>query len=241
MMEWWATLLISLASAVVSAIVTGFFTLGIERRKQGRIELQKQKEELQKQYEERPRLELKKFKDLEHGKIQSKCDCECLLLNIEKIEDDNGHFLFYYDDKALDLNNLCCVEYIFINTGKTEIDSICVVSTHPRTTSMIELDKRNYLFDYKTINYESWSSKRFIKPGESVSVKICYVKDKVMVSPISAVAAIYMEDINGHLWHQPLFCPTDEMENSNRANYKEFRDNKNVGLALDCFKDPSLW
>ena len=63
-MEWWVTLLISLASAVVSAIVTGFFTLGIERRKQGRIELQKHKEELQKQYEERPRLELKKFGDI---------------------------------------------------------------------------------------------------------------------------------------------------------------------------------
>ena len=240
-MEWWATLLISLASAVVTAIVTGIFTLVIERRKPARIDLQKHKEELQKQYEERPRLELKKFKDLEHGNIQSKSDCECLLLNIEKIENDNGRFLFYYDENALDLNNLCCVEYNFVNTGKTEIDSICVVSTHPRTTSLIELNKRNYLIGYKTINYESWSTKRFIKPGESVSIKICYVKGKVMMSPISAVAAIYMEDINGHLWHQPLFCPTDEMENSNSANYKEFRDNKDIGLALDCFEDPSLW
>ena len=240
-MEWWGTLLISLASTIVGAIITGIFTLGIERRKQGRIEQQKYKEELQRQYDERPRLELKKFKDFEHGKIQSKCDCECLLLNIEKIENNNGHFNFYYDEKALNLDNLCCVEYEFINTGKTEIDSICVVSTHPRTTSMIELKQRSYLLNYKTINYESWSSKRFIKPGQSVSIKICYIKGKVMVSPISAVAAIYMEDINGHLWHQPLFCPTDKMENSNRANYKEFRDNKNVRLALDCFKDPSLW
>lgn len=240
-MEWWATLLISLASAVVSAIITGVFTLGIERRKQCRIEQQKHKEELQKQHDERPRLELKNFKDLEHGKIQSKSDCECLLLNIEKIENNNGRFDFYYDEKALDLNNLCCVEYEFINTGKTEIDSVCVVSTHPRTTSLVELKQRSYLFNYKTINYECWSSKRFIKPGQSVSIKICYIKDKAMVSPISAVAAIYMEDINGHLWHQPLFCPTDEMENSKRANYKEFRDNKNVSLALDCFKDPSSW
>ena len=44
------------------------------------------------------------------------------------------------------------------------------------------------------------------------------------MSPISASVAIYMEDINGHLWHQPLFCPTNETKNSNRANYKEFRD-----------------
>ena len=213
----------------------------VERRKQRYIDQQKQEEDLRKQYNERPRLELKKFNNLEHGKIHSKCDCECLLLNIEKIENNNGYFLFYYDEKALDLNNLCCVEYYFVNTGKTEIDSICVVSTYPKTTSIIELSMRNYLFDYKTINYECWSLKRFIKPGESVSIKICYVKNKVMVSPVSASAAIYMEDINGYLWHQQLFCPTDEMENSERASYREFRDNKNVRTALKCFKDPSLW
>ena len=240
-MEWWATLLISLGSAVVGAIIGGFFTLFVENKKQKHQDALARKEELQKQYEERPRLELKQFKDLEHGKISSKCDCECILLNIESITENDGIFLFSYDEKALDLENLVCVEYLFKNTGKTEIDSICVVSTHPRTTSMIELEKRSFLINYKTLCYEAWSKKRFIKPGESVSIKVCYVKDKVMISPISACAVIYMEDINGHLWHQPLFCPTNEMENSNRANYKEFKDNKDIRLALDCFKDPSLW
>lgn len=240
-MEWWATLLISLGSAIVGAIIGGFFTLHAENKKQKHQDALARKEELQKQYDERPRLELKQFKDLEHGKVLSKSDCECILLNIEGITEKDGMFLFSYDEKALDLKNLVCVEYLFTNTGKTEIDSICVVSTHQRTTSMIELEKRDILIKYKTICYEAWSKKRFIKPGETVSIKVCYIKDKVMISPISAVAAIYMEDINGHLWHQPLFCPTNEMENSNRANYKEFRDNKDIRLALDCFKDPSLW
>lgn len=240
-MEWWATLLISLGSAVVGAIIGGFFTLFVENKKQKHQDALARKEELQKQYEERPRLELKQFKDLEHGKFSSKCDCECILLNIEGITEKDEIFLFSYDEKALDLKNLVCVEYLFKNIGKTEIDSICVVSTHPRTTSMIELEKRSFLINYKTLCYEAWSKKRFIKPGESVSIKVCYVKDKVMISSISACAAIYMEDINGHLWHQPLFCPTNEMENSNRANYKEFKDNKDIRLALDCFKDPSLW
>lgn len=240
-MEWWGTLLISLASAVVSALIAGFFTLAVERRKQRRHDTQKRKEELQKQHDERPRLELKQFKDLEHGKVQSKSDCACILLNIEKITKEGDTPFFIYDESALDLNNLCCVEYTFVNTGKTEINSVCVVSTHPQTTSMIELDQRDFLIKYRTLCYEAWSKKRFIKPGDTVSIKVCYIKGKVMVSPISAVVAIYMEDINGNLWHQPLFSPTNEMENSNRANWKEFKENKDIRNAIDCFKDPSLW
>ncbi len=240
MIEWWGTVLISIASAIVSGIITGLFTLYIERHKQKRQDLQRKKDELQKQYDTRPRLELKQFKDIEHGNVQSKSDCSCILLNFKVIKKENKRY-FLYDERALDLNNLCCVEYDFINTGKTEIESICLVSTHPRTTSMIELEKREFLIKNKTICYEAWSNKRFIKPGETVSIKISYIKNKLVMSPFSASAAIYMEDINGHLWRQPLFCPTDEIENSSRANYKEFRDNRNVGLAIDCFKDQSLW
>lgn len=240
-MEWWATLLISLGSAIVGSIIGGFFTLLVESKKQKHQDVLTRKEELQKRYEERPRLELKQFKDLEHGRVTSTCDCECILLNIEDISEKDGVFFFSYDERALDLKNLVCVEYLFKNTGKTEISSICVVSTHQRTTSMIELEKRSFLINYKALCYEAWAKKRFIKPGETVSIKVCYVKDKVMISPISACADIYMEDINGHFWHQPLFCPTNEMENSNRVNYKEFEDNKDIRLALDCFRDPSLW
>lgn len=240
-MEWWGTLLISIASAVVSGLIAGFFTLATERRKQNRQEAQKRKEELKKQYDERPRLELKQFTDLERGKIHTKSDCSCILLNIEGVIKDGDTPFFLYDENALDLSNLCCVEYIFVNTGKTEIDSLCVVSTHPRTTSMVELEKRDFLIKHRTLCYEVWSKKRFIKPGDTVSIKVCYVKGKVMISPINATAAIFMEDVNGNLWHQPLFCPTDEMENSNRADWKKFKENKDIGNAIDCFKNPSLW
>ena len=240
-MEWWGTLLISLASALVSGIVAGFFTLTIERRKQKRHDQEKRNEELQRQYEVRPRLELKKFKDLKQGKVDSKVDSECILLNFIDKKPIGESFYFVYDKKALDKSNLCCVQYEFVNIGKTEIDSICVVSNQPRTTSIIELENREFLVKNGLLCYEAWSKKRFIKPGETISIKVCYIKDQVMCSPISAVAAIYMEDINGHLWHQPLFCPTDEMENSNRASRKDFNNYRDTRAAIDCFKDPSLW
>ena len=235
-MDWWITVLCSIGGAIIG----GVFTLLGVKWNQKHQDQKDRKKELQKQYDERPRLELNKFKDVEHGSIKAKSDFDCILLNIEGIAEEDGLLKFAYDDKALDLNNLCCVEYKFVNSGKTEIDSICIVSNQPKTTSIIELDSREFLIKNKTLSYEAWSRKRFVKPGEFISIKVCYVKNKVMVSPISAVAAIYMQDINGNLWHQPLFCPTDEMENSVRGSYKEFRDNRDVSSAIECFKNPML-
>ena len=240
-MEWWKTLLISLASAVISGVIAGLFTYFIEKRKQKRLEQQYKEEKYQKEYELRPRLELKKYKDLKHGKMDSKTDFECLLLNIKGIKPIGESLFFTYDNKCLDKKNMCCVEYEFINTGKTEIDSICIISNHPRTTSIIELENRDFLVKKGLLCYEAWSEKRFIKPGQTITIKICYLKDEVMQSPISAVAAIYMEDIYGRLWHQPLFCPTNETENSSRASRKDFNDYRDVKSAVECFKNPMLW
>ena len=240
-MEWWGTLLISLGTAIIGALIGGYFTLLAEKKKQKHEDLKDRKAELQKEYELRPRLELKKYKDLEHGKVDSKSDFECLLVNIKAIKRDGESLFFIYDDKAHDLKNLCCVEYQFINTGKTEIDSICIISNQPKTTSIFGLYERELFIKNGLPCYNVWAKKRFIKPGETISIKVCYIKEQIMLSPISSVAAIYMEDINGNLWHQPLFCPTDEMDNSTRASRKDFNSYKDVRAVIDRFKDPSLW
>ena len=240
-MNWWQTLLISLAGAFGSALITNFFTLSAERRKQRRVDQEKRNDELQKQYEVRPRLELKDFKDFTQTKAESKVDFECLIVNFVDAKPKGDSFFFVYDERALDKNNLCCVEYDFINTGKTEIDTVCVVSNQPRTTSIFELEVREFLIKRGLLSYEAWSEKRFIQPGETFSIKVWYIKEQVIYSPISAVASIYMEDINGHLWHQPLFCPTNVMENSTRASRNDFNDCRDVKSAIECFKHPELW
>lgn len=241
MVDLWVTIVCSVGGAILGALIGGFFTLLAEKIKENHDDLKDRKAQLQKEYELRPRLELKKFKDLGHGKVDSIADFECLLVNIKDIKRGGESLFFVYDEKALDLKNLCCVEYQFTNTGKTEIDSICVISNQPKTTSIFELNEREFFIKNGLLCYDVWAKKRFIKPGETISIKIYYIKDQVMISPISAVAAIYMEDINGNLWHQPLFCPTEEMDNSVRASRKDFNSYKDVRTAIDCFKNPSLW
>lgn len=236
-MEWWGTVLCSIGGALIG----GFITWLINRSNRNYQDKKERKEELKKQFEIRPRLELKQFKGISESNIDSKADFECLLLNFKDKKPTDSSFFFVYDNKALNKKNLCCVEYEFINTGKTEIDSVCIISNQPKTTSIMELEERGFIVNNGLLSYEAWSKKRFIKPGETISIKVCYIKKQVMFSPISAIAAIYMEDINSNLWYQPLFCPTDEMGNSNRASRKEFNNNRDVRLALECFKDPTKW
>ena len=235
------TIISSVASALVGALVGGFITFLIEKKKFKAELLLEKKKEANLEYEKCPRLELREYKDLSEGKINSNADLECVFLNFDRRIMKNESLNFSYDDRAIDINNLCCVEYVFENTGETEIDSVCLVSNEPKTTSLVELEHRTLLIENKILSYEAWSERRFIKPGEKVSFKVCYLKDKVIVSPISAVGVIYLQDINGNLWHQALFCPTKDVENSTRATFEEFKNNRDVAIAMECFKKPYLW
>ncbi len=241
-MEWWGTLLISVAGAIVSSIVTFYLNLYIEGRKQANQDKKERKEELEKQYKVRPRLELKSFKGFDDEKASTKSDCDCLLLNIKEIKRSGESLFFIYDKKALDEKNLCCVEYEFINTGETEIDSIYVVSNQPRTTVITNLGLKETIICNGTLIYDAWSAKRFIKPDGTFSIRVYFVKgEENRISPISSMAVIYMEDINGNMWEQPFFCPTKEVENSHRTTREAFKSEIDTRSAIECFKHPELW
>lgn len=241
-MEWWVTLLISIASAIVSSFITFYFNLYIERRKQAKQDKRLRDEELKKEYELRPRLELKSSKDFDDETASTNSDCDCLLLNIKEINRSGESLFFLYDKKALDEKNLCCVEYEFINTGKTEIDSIYVVSNQPRTTAITNLGLREAIIRNGSLIYHAWSPKRFIKPDDTFSIRVFFIKgEENKISPVSSMAAIYMEDINGNLWNQPFFCPTKEMENSHRTTREAFKSEIDIRSAIECFKHPELW
>ena len=235
-MEW-----LAFAGSVIGGLIGGLFTFFGVKLTLNHQDKQKRSEEFKKQYDERPRLEIKEFKDLDHSDFRTKCDCDCLILKIESVSKKDNVFQFTYDKNALDSKNLCSVEYKFINTGKTEIDGICIVSNYQQTTSLIETEYRELLIENKTLLYEVWAKKRFIKPGDSVSIRICYLKEKVIPCLPTAAVSIYLQDINGNIWHQPLFCPTNETDNSTRIGYEEFKNHRSVKLALECFKNPYLW
>lgn len=231
------TIISSICSGVAGALAGGLFTLLIERKKSKNSFLVERQKELKDEYDKRPRLEIKEYKDIEEGDVYTDADLNCILLNFDNPIDNNGNLFFPYDRLALEKDNLCCVEYVFENTGKTEIDDVCLVSTQPHTTSVTKLSSKDFLIENGILSYEAWSDKRFIKPGERISIKIYFLKNKIIVSPVGSIVSIYMQDINGNLWRQELFCPTKEIENSTRASFVDFKTERNINSALDFFKD----
>lgn len=210
------------------------FTLKHEDKK-------KAEEELKKAINSRPRLELVSFKTFEESDVDSGADLNALILHIDNVENDSYGTSFSYDNKALSLKNLVCIEYTFRNTGLTEIGDVVVVSCLPKDTAILELNEREFYINKKCLNYTAWSKKRFIKNNELIKIKIYYIKEKVITGLIGCPCAIYMRDINGRYWHQPLFAPTSETDNSTIRSFKDFKDATDIDTAIKCFRGELPW
>ena len=197
----------------------------------------KQKEELRRQYDERPRLEIVNFKELKPFYSKTKPDCDFLLTKYCGVSLEDGHVLFSYNESILDHKNLCCVEYKMQNTGKTEIDDICFICNYKEQFSLLPIDEIAFYSNHNLPECEVWTNKRPIKPGDSLTIRVCYLKDAVIPFVASAIVSIHMQDINGIMWHQPLFCPTGETDNSTRERLGDFKDDRDMKPLLKNIKE----
>jgi len=234
-MDW-----LGFAGSILGGIIGGLFTyLGVKLTI-NHDNKKKQQEELKKAIYERPRLEVVDFKEV--GKHRSlKSDFDVICLNIQSVNKAANRLEFNYDEKALDKNNLVSCEYVLKNTGLTEIDSICFISNLPKDMSIIELRNADFFINEKLLNYDAWADKRFIKPGDEVKVRIYYIKEHVIAPALSAPIGVYIQDVNGRYWHQPLFAPTKETDNTRLSSRKEMKEYSDVDTALECFEGKKYW
>ena len=235
-MDW-----LSFAGAIIGGLIGGLFTfLGVKITLR-HDDKKRKEEEIKQAIEKRPRLELIKYKDLKESKLNSCADLKALILHIENVKLEGPRIRFEYDKRALDNKELVCFDYNFKNTGATEIDDISLVCTLPRDTAVIDYDYKQTYLEEDLLNYAVWSNKRFIKPGESVSIKIFYLKDKIISGTLGCAVAIYIRDINGRYWHQPLFAPGQETDNSTLVSFKQFKDSSDIDTAIKCFRGELPW
>lgn len=236
-MDW-----LGFTGSVIGGLIGGLFTYFGVKLTLRHEDKKKFEEEKKQAIDKRPRLELASYKSVKDAKINSKADLNALMIHIDDVKlDENEIIHFYYDEKALDINNLVCLEYKFKNAGLTEIDDLSVVCNLPKDTSIIDMNQRETYIKEQSLNYVVWSDKRFIKPNETVTIKLYYIRDKVFTGLLSAPCAIYMRDINGRYWHQPLFAPTDKTDNSILCSYRDFKDASDIDIAIKCFKGEMHW
>ena len=90
------------------------------------------------------------------------------------------------------------------------------------------------------LNYSVCYDKK-IRPDETVTIKFCYHKERVIKGMVSSMMTIGMNDDNGRYWMQPLFAPTEKIYDSRMVTYKDYITEVRSNAAIECFKDPMLW
>ncbi len=237
----------------IGAAVGGLFTLmgakmqinhdikkEIYKEKQ-RLEKERLEEE-QKLNELRPRLEIVDCQPIAKYRETKKTDGCVILCPITDYQ-KNKRLEFYYSSDVLDCKKWVCVEYVLKNTGYTEIDHIYVSTNLQKQTSLFDVLNESYKYGYynKYLNYDVYIEKT-IKMQEMMTLKICYPKNEIVVSNMgTAQLTIWLVDINGNWWSQPLFAPYNLLKNSKRSSLAEYKEDTDVKSAYKCFKNPLLW
>ncbi len=243
-MEWWGTLLISLGTAFGGALISGIFTWLAAKSNQKHEDKEKFKEKLDQANEVKPRLEIKKYFDFNAEKANDLNE-ECLsilALGILGFSEKNGRAHFKYNDKAVKENDLVYVEYVFENTGKTEIEEICFSSNLQRGMSIFDKNAKDFYLKNHLVNYDVWASKRYIKPNETITVRIYYVNGQIPTTNLgSPEFIIWLRDINGFLWSQTLNAPGSEIEISRMRKQSDLKEAIDVAKAIECFRNPYMW
>ena len=239
----------AIIASVLGGLVSGLFTfLGVwltirhESKKTRREELKQQKEKEEQLLENRPRLEIMGYKKLSKYSAAEKADISLLLCSIKEYKNE-GRAMFFYDESVITPENWVCVEYTLRNTGHTEIDHIYFSTNLPKNTALFNvLNEENVMcHDNHFLNY-SVIFEKAIKPQQTVSIKVCYISGKIVVSNIGgAPITIWMIDENKNWWSQPLFAPDNKIYNSSRSSHKEWKDYTDESKAIECFKNPMLW
>ena len=239
----------AIIASVLGGLVGGLFTfLGVwmtikkKKKKTRQEERKRQKEKEEQLFENRPRLEIMGYKKLGKYSQQRKVDACVLLCSIKEYKNE-GRAMFFYDESVITPENWVCVEYTLRNTGHTEIDHIYFSTNLPKNTALFNvLNEENVMcHDNHFLNY-SVIFEKAIKPQQTVSIKVCYISGKIVVSNIGgAPITIWMIDENKNWWSQPLFAPDNKIYNSSRSSHKEWKDYTDEAKAIECFENPMLW
>ncbi len=207
------TIIISITSAIIGAIITGIFSIYLQRRKEKREEKKEDIIKAEKIKEMRPELSIVSFKNylkrLNYG-INIKCDIELFV--------SNNNFT---SESELEKKEWCCVIYTLKNTGKTDISFLDIICSSKYKSSILPISNVNTYID-NGLTISSYCYDKKIKIDEIITLKLCYYNEQILYSFLAASMMIGIKDINNNYWIQSFFSPYNKLYESIEIKYEKY-------------------
>jgi len=236
----WPNVIVSLLSGIIGAVfgalLSGYFVYKTTKMHLAHDDvLQKEKTKREEQAN-RPEFQIVSHK-YSPNINNNKANIEVVVALIKGFD---GTFMIYEKDIFKE-NNLAEIVYEFKNVGKTDIACLWVASNKPRTVALHKysefklIDKKQQILSYRCCH------DIIIRTQDTISVKFIFERDKSANSFIEAAIVLWIEDINGEWWSQPLFFPENKIYKASKSTQSEFKSYTSENIGLDCFRNPWKW
>lgn len=218
-------IVVSAISGCVATIIAAIITDKRKERKENNKESKLAQEKL---LDTRPEFDVVEYKDyisrVAYG-IKQKCDIDLFVARIENItiQGDKKHTIVipHYREEDFNPSDWCCAIYTLENKGKTDISLLHIICNFKENTCIFPSSVAKKWADENDLNYSYCYDKK-IRAGGKITVKFCYHKERIITGLFSAVISIGMEDYRGNCWTQPLFAPSDEINDSLLISRKDY-------------------
>lgn len=232
-------IIIAVMSAVVGALFSLIVSLILEKKKEKCEDSLKEKSRKQEMHQNRPELQIIKYEEYLNPAgygFNKDCEIDVFLAHITDVEIVEGkkHRIVSarYDDDNNNREGWCCVIYTLKNAGKTNISSLYLIDNLRNDTSLFPSNNIEHCIKHGLLHHiECYDTK--IHVDETVKLRICYYKTRIITSLCTASLSFVIEDDNGNYWLQPLFAPRDKLYDSKAISHMRFYEMMNDNEQRD--------
>ena len=188
---------------------------------------------------ENPRLKIAKFRGFNetNGEEKDTSSINILALVVEKFQDGSKP-QFTYDERALNYNNLCFIEYTLKNEGITKINTLYFTSNY-KSISIFGIDDISHIMiEEKMLNYDMDANNLNMELGDTIKIRVYYIKNKIAGTNLKRpVFAIWIKDINNKIWVQSLYSPENKISNPKKSTSRKLRECIDTDVAIEYFRN----
>lgn len=228
------TFLATIIGIVLGWLLNFISTMYFHKKDKHEKQQELNRKEKQKHFENKPELYICKEDE------QQNADIEIFLAPFQTKYDKNNNYEIVYSKNLKNKKNHEYKDVTVKNIGKSDINSLDIISTDKRVLSLISYDNLDNLLDNKYVWY-NYCYDRKIRPGNRITIRIYYEKDKYPYMLFSSTLAFLFEDQNHNNWEQPFFYEQEKVYPPHFISYKEYRQKITTDDAYDCFEKPWLW